>query len=180
MTRAIEPVQTPDICLCWVSAEPPRIMGASPVRLLAYFRIIGRDQWPPPACPRHQPVLTHLPVARLPGRTLPRAPGLGCLVSCFLKISLQHSWASQATTLCPLSATHSCCCQETRVVFSSLRYLPPWCVYLPGFWWFHDPRVALLEWTLDFCRDIASSAFNPARVQYKSAQRKTGSTREIF
>ena len=134
MARVIEPVRTPDICQ-WSQSQlsPPPALWAPHLctGLLAYFRIIGRDQWPPPASAdtftSGQAARPHI------------APGPGSRLSCFL-FSQDFSPAQLSFTghnpVPTLGHSHSCCCQETRVVFSSLRYLPPWCVYLPGFWWF--------------------------------------------
>ncbi len=144
MTRAIEPVQTPDICLWSLSAEPPRIMG----RLTcAAAGLLSNNRPGPVAAPRLSslsPTTSQcwhiLPVAR-PGQAAhcpgPRvSPVLFLVFSRFLSDSNTAELHRPQTCAHSLSATHSGCCHETRVVCSSLKYPPPWCVYLPGFWWF--------------------------------------------
>ena len=155
---ASEPVQTPDICLSWAQHYG---LHHSPVMadgLLSNNRPDPHQQWPAPATSR---ALTHFTGAGL----LPRAPHSAVLFLVFSRfLSASASQLSFPGHIPTLTQDKSC-------VLSLVRYPPPLChgstldaSNSQGSGGFHDPRVALLEWTLDFCRDIASSALNPARV----------------
>lgn len=101
--------------------------------LLAYFRIIGRHQWPPPGPqPPAAADTFYQPRPGWPGRQSPRAPGLGCLVSCFHKISLSATNTAELhrPALCPLSPhipaavrRHEWCFKPE--IFSTLMRLTP-------------------------------------------------------
>ena len=182
MTRAIEPVQpvqpvqTPDIYLC-LSAEPPRIMG----RLTcAAAGLLSNNRPGPVAAPSLPPLSPTtsqcwhiLPVAR-PGQA---AHCPGPRVSAVLFLVFSRFLSNTAELYRPQTCVHSrphilAAVRRHELDFQAWNILHLDASISQGSGGFHDPRVALLEWTLDFYRDIASSAFNPARVQCKSALMK--------
>ena len=182
MTRVIEPVQPvqiPDICQWRLSAEPPRIMG----RLTcAAAGLLSNNRPGPVAAPSLPPLSPTtsqcwhiLPVAR-PGQAA-HCPGPRVSPVLFLVFSRFLSDSNTAELHRPQTCAHSrphilAAVRRHELDFQAWNILHLDASIFQGSGGFHDPRVALLEWTLDFYRDIASSAFNPARVQCKSALMK--------